>query len=294
MIKSMTGFTRVEKTEDNLMVIIEIRAYNSRHLDVIVRLPSLYSSLEEKIKIEIGQKITRGRVEVMLQIKKGGENEISDFEIDLPKAQSYYNAVLVLKNRLNLPGEISIDVFGNLGNFIKPIETVKDIDTHWIFIKNTLCDALSNLDNMRKEEGCTIAKDFLKRLDYINDCIEKIDSESKNLVKDYQDRLKERIIALTSGMVELDANRIVQEAAFIADRSDISEEILRAKSHLSQFINFINSDEICGRKLNFLLQEFNREFNTIGAKVGSVKASHIVVDVKSELEKLREQVQNVE
>ncbi|MBW2606785.1 MAG: DUF1732 domain-containing protein [Deltaproteobacteria bacterium] len=147
---------------------------------------------------------------------------------------------------------------------------------------------------MRSKEGNFIAADITKRLDYIENCLTQIKDKSHDLLAYYQQRLKERIDSLTKGIVEIELGRIAQEAAFLADRSDISEEIVRAASHLKQFRDIADSEESSGRKLNFLLQELNREFNTMGSKTEKAHISHIVVDVKSELEKIREQVQNVE
>jgi len=147
---------------------------------------------------------------------------------------------------------------------------------------------------MRKTEGDFIAGDFIKRLDYIEKAMAEIEEKSGSLLPYYQERLKERISALTRGIVDIDPGRISQEAAMLADRSDISEEIVRAKSHIGQFRAITDAEEPSGRKLNFLLQEFNREFNTMGSKTGNADVSHIIVNVKSELEKIREQVQNVE
>jgi uncharacterized protein (TIGR00255 family) len=147
---------------------------------------------------------------------------------------------------------------------------------------------------MQKKEGDFMAADLLKRLDYLDDCIGEIENDSDGLLTRYQQRLKERLGALTREMVEIDPGRLAQEAAFLADRSDISEEIVRAKSHVRQFRHIMNSEEPGGRKLNFLLQELHREFNTMGSKIGQADTSHRIVDVKSELEKIREQIQNVE
>ena len=147
---------------------------------------------------------------------------------------------------------------------------------------------------MREKEGAFLANDLKQRLGFVEQSLDQIEADATGLVPLYRERLQERITALTKGVVELDAGRIAQEAAILADRSDISEEIVRAESHLKQFRSIMISEEPAGRKLNFLLQEFNREFNTMGVKAGNAEVSHIIVNVKSELEKIREQVQNVE
>ena len=161
-------------------------------------------------------------------------------------------------------------------------------------MKNCIDVALDDLDAMRKREGDVIARDFDDRLKYIEKSLREIQKASSGLLPIYQERLKDRLSSLTNGMVEIDPGRIAQEAAFYADKSDISEEIVRTHSHLKQFRTIMAAEEHAGRKLNFLLQEFLREFNTMGAKAGNADISHIIVAVKSELEKIREQVQNVE
>jgi uncharacterized protein (TIGR00255 family) len=182
----------------------------------------------------------------------------------------------------------------NAGGIIKPVEKMPNQEVIWQAIKDCTVLALDDLEAMRLKEGDFIAADFGPRLAFINDCLKRIKNGSANLLAQYQQRLKERIAALTQNIVELDPARIAQEAAILADRSDISEELTRAASHLSQFAQIMKAAEPAGRKLNFLLQELNREFNTMGSKIGDAAIAHLIIDVKSELEKIREQIQNVE
>ncbi len=178
---------------------------------------------------------------------------------------------------------------------IKALEnTEKDIKKVWGHLSPVFKEVLDNINSMREAEGAHTAKDFLTRLDYIEKSIDEIEEKSTDLPKIYKEKLEARISSLTDGILELDKNRIGQEAALLADRSDISEEITRSRSHVEQFRKIMSTEENPGRKLNFLLQEFNREFNTMGSKTGSTNVSHMIVDLKSELEKIREQVQNVE
>jgi uncharacterized protein (TIGR00255 family) len=293
MIKSMTAFARADKIEKELSVVIEIRAYNSKYLDVALRLPRQFSSLEEKVKSLISGRAARGRFELNFRIT-GGFDDVYAFEINEPKAVAYHKALVRLKERFDIDSAISIDLIAGQEGIIIPAEIEKDLDAYWSLIKQCMSEALDNLDAMRKREGDFIAGDIAGRLDYIEKSIDLIEKESCDLLSLYQERLKGRISVLTQGMVEIDPGRIVQEAAFLADRSDISEEIVRAKSHIKQFRIIMNAKEPAGRKLNFLLQEFNREFNTMASKAGNANVSHVIVDVKSELEKIREQVQNVE
>ncbi|WDN88842.1 hypothetical protein BuS5_01810 [Desulfosarcina sp. BuS5] len=293
MIKSMTGFADYKIDAKDISVFVEIRSYNSKHLDMALRTSYLHRRFESKIKDLISKKISRGRIEINLRVINTSEN-IYDFDVNTGKAKSYHAALVKLKNLLDLPGEISLEILLGTGEMIKPSEVETDLAEEGIIIDKAVNGALLDIDIMRQREGDFIADDFKKRLQYLSDFIDKIENESVDLIPFYQERLKERIAILTKGVVEIDPGRIAQEASFLADKSDISEEIVRAKSHIEQFITIMDSDDPAGRKLNFLLQELNREFNTMGSKAYNSKISHIIVEVKSELEKLREQVQNVE
>jgi len=289
----MTAFASSEKIEEKFSIVIEIRSYNHRYLDIALRVPSGYRALEDKIKSLITDSVTRGRVEILVTIKEDIQDALA-FEINEPKAAKYYDALVRLKEMLKLHGEIPLDLLVKQEDIIKPIWMNKDLSAAWTAVKGCLREALNDLEGMRRQEGEALAKDFDKRLARIEKYIDHIEKDSLDLMQHYQARLRERLSTLTKGMVNLEPERIMQEAAFLAERSDITEEIVRAKSHLRQFRLFMDSEEPEGRKLNFLLQELNREFNTIGSKTESANAVHKVVEVKSELEKMREQVMNVE
>ena len=293
MIKSMTAYAAAESAIDVFSVSIEIRSYNSRHLDTVLRMPSGYPALEEKLKELISARVMRGRLEVRIYIEVETP-EASGFEIDQAKAHSLFAALNEICDEFKLDNDISLETLIHAGGIIKPVEVPTDTEALFPVLHECLDQALTALENMRKREGDFIARDLLKRLDHIEQHLIKIKSGSSGLIDLYQQRLKERITALTQDMIEIDPGRIAQEAAILADRSDISEEIVRSESHLKQFRHIMQSDEAAGRKLNFLLQEFHREFNTMGAKVGNADISHLIIDVKSELEKMREQIQNVE
>ncbi len=293
MMKSMTAFSRAERTIESMEIRVEVRSYNSRYLDLVLRIPQSYIALEEKIKALVSEKVTRGRIEIKLHIKDDSE-EACVFEVNETKAAAYHQALLRLKAMFGFDTGISLELLAGVGGIIKPAETDTDIEKRWADIRDCISEALDELNAMRKKEGEFIAGDFITRLAYIEDSMNEIEAKAGDLLFHYQERLKERIEALTRGITEIDPSRIAQEAAFLADRSDISEEILRARSHIRQFRSIMDSEETPGRKLNFLLQEFNREFNTMGSKSGNADVSHIIVALKSELEKIREQVQNIE
>jgi len=293
MLKSMTAYARSEKTGEELTVLVEIRSYNSRHLDIAVRIPHGYLALEENIKTLIAGKVARGRIEANLQVKDDS-GEAYAFEINTPKARAYHDSLAQLKDEFNISSKISLDLLVSGGGIIKPAEIDLDMEACWPVFKDCINEAVDDLIAMRKREGDFLEADIAARLDGIEESVDQIKRESGNLLFHYQQRLKDRITVLTKGIIEIDPDRITQEAAFLADRSDISEEVVRARSHINQFRAIVNSTEPAGRKLNFLLQELNREFNTMGSKTDKTNVSHIIVEVKSELEKIREQLQNVE
>ncbi|MBW2156159.1 MAG: YicC family protein [Deltaproteobacteria bacterium] len=292
-MKSMTAFARAEKTEKEINVLAEIRSYNSRYLDVALRIPHGYAALEEKIKSLIADKVSRGRIEVNLQINDDSD-EAYAFEVNISRARAYYESLVQLKDQLDLNSEISIELLLREGGVVRPAESGRDMVAIGSVVTDCINAAMIDLVAMRQKEGDFIASDISRRIDSIEKSIRQIEKESRDLLFYYQQRLKDRIAVLTKGMVEIDSDRIAQEAAFLADKIDISEEIVRVTSHIKQFLTIMGSKEPAGRKLNFLLQELNREFNTMGSKTEKASVSHRVVEVKSELEKIREQLQNVE
>ena len=293
MMKSMTAYARAETQFEDTSISIEIKAYNSRFLDVVLRMPPAYQALEDKIKTVTAETVNRGRVEIKLNTVEKSEAETA-FEINAPRARAYYQALVRLKDMLNIEATVSLDQIAGYGDILKPVQIRKEIDQCWQLIEGCLRQALAELDAMRLKEGDFIGNDITHRIDGIARSLSQIEKESTGLLSHYQQRLKNRIDALTEGLVEINPDRIAQEAAILADRSDITEEIVRTASHIRQFLKIVNSDAPAGRKLNFLMQEINREFNTIGSKTEKSTVSHTVVDVKSELEKIREQLQNVE
>lgn len=293
MIKSMTAYARAEKQVAPYTVRVEVRSFNSRHLDVVLKLTHGFESLEERIRGLIAETVARGRVDMRLQIQEESEAGVG-FAVNLPRARSYHQTLVQLNQSLGIDGSISLETILSGGSMVQAVEVEKDVDAVWPQVSGCLTIALSDLNAMRQVEGDNMARDFRQRLEAIEHMLEQIADQAAQVPEMARQRLKERIDALTHGVVEIDQARIAQEAALLADRSDISEEIVRVESHIQQFRARMEDDTPAGRPLNFLLQEFNREFNTMGSKSGKAAMSHIIVAVKSELEKLREQIQNVE
>ena len=293
MIKSMTAFANTERTIDDISIKVEVRTYNSRHLDIQLRMTSGYQALEERLKTQISGCVARGRVDVKIHISDLSEAAVA-FEVDEVKARAYHQALKTLKELLDLEGPVPMEWITARNDLIRPREAESDIDKVWTCLADCVQEVLVSVNVMRQKEGAFIANDFKERLQFLKESIDQIETDSTGLLEQYKQRLMERISILTEQHVSLDEGRLEQEAAFLTDKSDISEEIIRVRSHLAQFEAIMTADEPSGHKLNFLMQEINREFNTIGSKTGKTDISHIVVNVKSELEKIREQVQNVE
>ena len=292
MIRSMTAFAKGDATIGDTQVSLEMRTYNNRYLDATVRLPQVCLPLEADIKATIGKAISRGRVEVRVQLNDA-KKVSSDFSVDTELAKSYLAAAETLKSELAVKGEVQVVDLLRVNGLISPEEKDVDLDIIKEVISKTLSECLDNLIAMRETEGRTLAADMAGRIKAIRSFLGEIETAAKELPAIYQERLKVRIERLVGDEVTPDPDRLAQEVALLADRSDISEELVRAHSHLDQFDHLMEEDA-SGRQLNFLLQEMHREFNTMGAKIGHAELSHIIVAVKAELEKIREQVQNVE
>ena len=293
MTKSMTAFAKAECRSDGATINLEIRSYNNRYLDLALRLPQPYLPLEERIKAAVVEHIARGRVELKMQVA-GESAEALAFEINRPKAIAYHQALVQLRDTLNLKAPIALEQIAAAADIIKPVETEPLLEKIWPTVKECLGRALADLNDMRTKEGQYIAGDIHQRIERIRGWLAEISQQSADSVNTYRQRLTERITALTEGIVSIDPARIAQEAAILADRSDITEEIVRSGSHLTQFLDLMKADEPAGRKLNFLLQELNREFNTMGSKTDKSSVAHLIVEGKAEIEKIREQVQNIE
>lgn len=293
MIKSMTGFASAAAAAGGWSLSIEIRTYNSRHLDMALRLPPGYIDLEEQARSLIAARLTRGRVEARIHIEDASA-AIGSVEADLARARAVWTALERARTELGLTDSVTLEMVLGAGGILKNIQPETDLVSVRALLESVLIQALEALDGMRTTEGQSLASDLLLRLEVIETALGEISRHADGLPAAFYERLKDRLAALAQGRVEMDPVRIAQEAAILADRCDISEEIVRARSHLQQFRTIMEAAEAGGRKLNFLLQELNREFTTMGSKIGSAAAAHQIVAVKTELEKIREQIQNIE
>ncbi len=292
MLTSMTGFGRGESQSNNIKFLVELRSLNHRYLDVSVKMPKIYTYLEESIRQNIKEYVKRGRVEVFIAYENIGDTEVN-VVADVALAKEYINALNKLKE-LEVKDDVTVSLIAKYPDVIRVEKKELDEDTTWNCLLDALTNALNKLTEMRKLEGAQLKEDLLKRLSIIADDINKIEERSPQIIIEYRQRLNDRIKELLEDGHNLDENRIVMEVAMFADKSSITEEIVRFASHIKQFKKTMEEDDSIGRKLDFIIQEMNREVNTIGSKANDLTITNIVVNMKSELEKMREQVQNIE
>ena len=292
MIKSMTGYGRGEWQGEGRRVEVEVKSFNHRYLDISLRLPRRLASLESQVRNFIKQRLSRGRVEFFVQVDNSSLPE-QKLELDVALAKDLHFALQSLKEVLGIPGEIRIETMANFKDIFGHKEVEIDLEKEWTFLQGALEGALNGLEKMRSQEGLTLRGDFLRRLQTIEEMIGTIEEKAPGVLRASHDRLAERVREM-SGALSIDEGRLAQEVAYLAERSDITEELVRIRSHLNQFREMLDRPEPMGRKLEFLLQEINREANTIGSKASDAGMAQVIVGVKSELEKMREQVQNVE
>jgi len=293
MIKSMTGYGRAETIQDGRKWVVEVKSVNHRFLEVFVRLPASLQPLEGEVKKKVGEKLSRGRIEVGVKADSDGDQVGALIDLNMPMIRHYHSLLSRMKEALGLRDEITIGMLtGFKDAFIYP-EVEVNLESAWATLEGVLDGALDELAAMREKEGEVIGRDFNQRMDTIERSLDVIASRVPQVVAECHKKLSDRVKELL-GSVELDESRVSQEVAILADRMDITEEIVRFKSHMGQFAEMLKSGEAVGRKLDFLLQEMNREVNTIGSKSNDAEISRQVVEIKSELSRLREQVQNIE
>jgi len=293
LIKSMTGYGRGENTVGGKRYIAEVKTVNNRYRDVIVRIPKTLQGIEDDLRTLVSEKIKRGRVEASLQVIKEGQETEYDLDLNISLVRSYLRIFHQLGEVFGLDEKVRVNDLCQMKDVILYKTEEVDLEQAKSGFREALGQALASCDLMRSREGEAIEKDFIQRLALIEECIGKIDERSPLVVQDYRKKLHQRIEQMLQG-AEVDEGRLMQEVAIFADRSDITEEVVRARSHLDQFRSIMSQEDAVGRKLEFLLQELHREINTISSKSSDSLISAKTVEVKAELEKLREQIQNVE
>ncbi|CEQ18448.1 YicC/YloC family endoribonuclease [Paraclostridium sordellii] len=293
MAISMTGFGRGEYKNDNYHFIVECRTINHKYVDINVRLPRKISFLEDKIRNIVKDYVKRGRVDLYIKLDLIGSEDVN-LKFDEKLASQYVNILNNIKSTFDLNDDITVMNIAKFPDIIKCEEKEEDADLLWEMLKLALEESLKNLKEMRCEEGIKLSNDIDTRCDLLKDYIEDIEKYSYNVVNEYKEKLNSRIAEILENPSLIDENRLAQEVAIYADKCSITEEIVRFKSHITQLKKAIHKDESIGRKIDFLIQEMNRETNTIGSKSSDLNVTNLVVEIKSELEKIREQIQNIE
>ena len=294
MIKSMTGFGRGEYTDGKRSIIAEIKSVNHRYSDITIKMPRRYTFAEDKIKNAVKDKIRRGKVDVSIIVENITENDVN-IKLNSMLAKQYYDNLTELRGEFDLSGDISLQFLASLPDVMKAIPDVEDEEEITKAILEAVSEAASNLEKMRAVEGEKLAEDLIAKGEYIKNILDKIAERAPQVVTDYTAKMKERIQELVGSSVQVPEDRILVEAAVFADKCAIDEEITRLISHLVQLKNIIEkSSQPDGKKLDFLVQEMNREANTIGSKANDITITNYMLEIKSEIEKIREQVQNIE
>ncbi|NPV91410.1 MAG: YicC family protein [Firmicutes bacterium] len=292
MLISMTGFGSASSTAGGKRITVEIKSVNHRFGEVVVRIPRAYTPLEERVRKAVLRKVSRGRFDVTVNLVNEGDRT-SLVKVDKALAMDYYKSLRELGEIAGISSEITAEQLSRFPQVLTLEEAEDDLEELWLGLQKALEEALAGLLSMRRLEGANLEADIVHRIGNIEQFIKGISSREQNVVESYRERLQARIAELL-GDAAPDEMRIVQEVTIFADRSNITEELVRLQSHLEQFGKMIGSNEPVGRKLDFMIQEIHREVSTISAKANDAGISHLVVDIKGELEKVREQVQNVE
>ena len=292
MVKSMTGYGRAEGTFDGCTITVELRSVNNRYLDCNVRIPRLYLFAEDAIKSRVQKTISRGKVDVFVTLDSTGADKVQ-VTVNKPVADGYYAALKQLSEEYVLSGEITVSLLSRFPEVLLAEKAEEDVEKMAEDVCSVLDRALADFDQMRAREGERLKEDILARAAVIEDKVALVEERSPQTVAEYRARLEARMNEVLSN-TQLDPARILTEAAIFADKVAVDEETVRLRSHIGQLREMLSRGGATGRKLDFLIQEFNREANTIGSKCSDLEISAQVVDIKAEIEKIREQVQNIE
>lgn len=292
MIRSMTGYGRSQQVINGRDITVELKSVNHRYFEFSSRIPRIYGFLDEKLKKYIQTRVSRGKVDVNVTLFHLDAKE-SEVEINFSLARGYVDALRGLTGELNLTDDLSLSSMARFNDIFTVRKTVEDEDVIWADVEQVAAQALDKFITMRELEGKRLKRDVISRLDMIGEYVAQVEELAPKTVQNYRERLTAKIQEVLQDQ-NIDEQRVLTEAAVYAERIAVDEETVRLKSHLKQFYSLLDTDETVGRKLDFLVQELNRETNTIGSKAQDVEITRIVVEIKSEIEKIREQIQNME
>lgn len=292
-VSSMTGFGKGEHTNDKIKFIVEIKTINNRYNDINIRTPKYIRSFEDKIRRIVKKRISRGRVDVSVSYEMLKESDV-EVKANIPVAMLYKKAVEELVEVLELNESPSLDTYLKLPDILEIRKSEEDEDETWITLEEAVKNSIKELIEMRNVEGEELKNDIVKQSHRIDVLIDEIEGYANTVVEEYKIKLETRISDLLADKYAIDDSKLSNEIVFFADRADINEEIVRLRSHIKQLVEALNKGGVIGRKLDFILQEINREANTIASKSSSVDITQRAVEVKNCIEKMREQVQNIE
>ena len=291
MLKSMTGFGRGKAELDGRNYIVEIKAVNHKYSDITVKLPRSLSFLEDKVRKCVSNVISRGKIDILVTFVNESDKG-RNIKINKGLAKIYLDEIRSLADETNLDSNVSVMELTKLPDVLT-IENETEDEILWKELSIALDEAIKNFIDMRKEEGNNIACDLRKRIELVNEKVQLISEKSSGLVQEYISKLEERIKELLKTDV-VDQTRLAQEVVIYSDKCSIQEELTRLKSHTKQFLDTIEKDEPVGKNLDFLVQEMNRETNTIGSKANNLDITKLVIEIKTIIEDIREQIQNIE
>lgn len=293
MIRSMTSFGRSSSEEGEKRVFtVEMKSVNSRYLDINIRMPKTLISLEEEIRKMISNSLNRGKVDVFINLKNYNDGSGIP-KVDINLAQGYLECLKEIETKLDVKNDVSVMQIARFPEVITVVEEEDKIEEVWKELKPLISDSLDMMVSMREVEGNKLKEDILSKVSVIEELVSKVEEFADTIPKAFKVKLEERVKELL-GNVDIDESRIAMEVCMLADKATVDEEIIRLRSHINQVRETLNLNDPIGRKLDFIVQEMNRETNTIGSKSSDIQMTNIVIDIKNILEKIREQVQNIE
>ncbi|MGL5416614.1 MAG: YicC/YloC family endoribonuclease [Clostridium sp.] len=293
MARSMTSFGRARSKEDSQRIFsIEMKSVNHRYLDTNIRMPKFMLPLEEKIRGLISSRLNRGKVDVFINFKSYSKSS-NKVMVDKELAKSYYEALNEISELLEIENDITVSKISKFPEVLSIVEKDENLEETYLEIKDLVNESLDLMIDMREKEGNKLKEDILSKLEYIEEGSFKLETIGDRVPKVYKEKLEERIKELIN-VEEIDKTRLAMEIAILADKATVDEEIIRLRSHIMQMRNTLALNESIGRKLDFIVQEMNREANTIASKSSDIEMTNMVIDIKNIIEKIREQVQNIE
>ena len=293
MVSSMTGFGRAEVNKNGITVSTEVRSVNSRYLDLTLRLPRNFSQREKEMKDIVRTFLNRGNLNIIVKVEHDS-NDVVPLKVNKAAAKSYYKLLNEIRKTVKLPEKVKLEHLLTFSDVLETVDEEETDETEWELVQESVRQALGSLNAMRVQEGSELAADLEKRIRWMDETLNEVEKLSKERIPEERKNLHERIAELVEDKFVIDQNRLELEIALLVDKLDVTEECVRYRSHNKYFLEALNKNEAAGRKLNFLVQEMNREANTIGSKSSDATIAHLIVGLKEELEKIREQLQNIE